>query len=261
MRVARVCHDAGHVGKVKVDKAGNIDEVGNALHTVAQNIVGNAERIGERNFRIGNLLETLVRNDNKRIDKLRKFCNPRLCLRHPLASLKHERFGHDTDGQNIHLSCNPRQYGSCARSGAAAHSRRDKDHISPLQQRADLLNGFFRRTRADRRVCACAEALRDLLADHKLIGCLRLAERLTVSIHGYEADPLDVCGDHAVHGIVSAAADTDNLDIHTALEAIVVFKGHVFFLPDFCFSHPALLERDVPSAFFASRRVLLNLLI
>ena len=41
------CHDGLHVGEVAVDDAGNGDDVADALHGLAQDVVGDAEGFEE----------------------------------------------------------------------------------------------------------------------------------------------------------------------------------------------------------------------
>ena len=36
-----------HVGKVEIDQTGNGDQIADALHRLAQNIVGDSKRIGQ----------------------------------------------------------------------------------------------------------------------------------------------------------------------------------------------------------------------
>ena len=46
-RVSHARHDRLHVGKVAIDDAGDRDDVGDALHALAQNVVGDAEGFEE----------------------------------------------------------------------------------------------------------------------------------------------------------------------------------------------------------------------
>ena len=46
-RIAHAGHDRLHVGEVAVDDAGNRDDVGDALHRLPQDVVGDAERFEE----------------------------------------------------------------------------------------------------------------------------------------------------------------------------------------------------------------------
>ena len=46
-RISHAGHDRLHVGEVAVDDAGNGDDVGDALHRLAQDVVGHAERLEE----------------------------------------------------------------------------------------------------------------------------------------------------------------------------------------------------------------------
>src|SRR5437867_3752282 len=59
---------------------------------------------------------------------------------------------------------------------------------------------------------AGAKALRDLVADTDLVRCVRKEQRLSVGVHRDELDAHQLRTDHAIYGVRSAAADTDDLD-------------------------------------------------
>jgi hypothetical protein len=44
-RGARVLHDRAHVGEVEVDQAGKRDQVADALDALAEDVVGDSERV------------------------------------------------------------------------------------------------------------------------------------------------------------------------------------------------------------------------
>ena len=55
-RVAHADHDAADVGEIAIDQAGRGDDVADALHRLAQNVVGDAERFEEAGA-LGNQVE------------------------------------------------------------------------------------------------------------------------------------------------------------------------------------------------------------
>ena len=66
-RVAHAGHDGLHVGEVAVDDAGDGDDVGDALHRLAKNVVGNAERFEEAGV-FGDREQLFVGDDDGGVD-------------------------------------------------------------------------------------------------------------------------------------------------------------------------------------------------
>src|ERR1700723_622117 len=67
-RVTLAGHDGFHVGEIAIDDAGNGDDVADALHRLAQNIVGDAERFEETGSVLDSFHEALIRNHDYRIN-------------------------------------------------------------------------------------------------------------------------------------------------------------------------------------------------
>ena len=67
-----VAHDRAHVGEVEVDQAGQRDEVGDALHALAQHVVGDAEGVDHRGLLVEHRQQAVVRDDDQRVDLLRE---------------------------------------------------------------------------------------------------------------------------------------------------------------------------------------------
>ena len=45
MGVAGILHDRGHVGKIQIDEAGGVNQLRNALHATAQNVIGDLKGV------------------------------------------------------------------------------------------------------------------------------------------------------------------------------------------------------------------------
>ena len=56
MRVTCVTHDSGYIGEVEVDKTGNNDQIGDALYTLTEYIIGDQERVVQGDGLVGNML-------------------------------------------------------------------------------------------------------------------------------------------------------------------------------------------------------------
>ena len=52
MSVTCIFHNCSNVCKVKVDKTGNLNKLGNALNTLAKNVIGNVESVSKCNLLI-----------------------------------------------------------------------------------------------------------------------------------------------------------------------------------------------------------------
>src|SRR5919206_269762 len=97
-----------------------------------------------------------------------------------------------------------------ARTGSAALTRGDEDHVRALERLLDLVARLGSGALADLRVGAGPQPLRELVADVQLDVGVRHLERLGVGVAGDELDAREARVDHAVDGVGSAAADADD---------------------------------------------------
>ena len=90
--------------------------------------------------------------------------------------------------------------------------RFEKEHIRSLECLLQFIRALFRSFHADLRLCSGAEPFCKLLSD--LHGCRRLAvlKSLFICINSDEFNACDILIDHAVYGIITRTADTDNDD-------------------------------------------------
>ena len=65
---ARALHDRLDVGEVEVDQPGGGDQVGDALHTRQQHLVGGLEGVEHADLPVADLQEAVVRDDDERVD-------------------------------------------------------------------------------------------------------------------------------------------------------------------------------------------------
>ena len=146
VRKARVFHDGGDIGEVEVDKARVADQVGDGLHRLAQDVVGDLKGVGEGDLLIGRVFQALVGNDDKAVDLAAQLLDALLGLRHAAAALKAEGLRDDADGQHAQLAGDLRHDGGRAGAGAAAHAGGDEHHVRVLERLADLVCGSPRQT-------------------------------------------------------------------------------------------------------------------
>ena len=67
---AGVAHDRAYVGEVQVDQSRDRDEVGDALHALAQNIVGHLERLDDGRALLDHLQQAIIGDDDEGVDLL-----------------------------------------------------------------------------------------------------------------------------------------------------------------------------------------------
>ena len=227
MRKPCIPHYGGDIGKIEVNQAGNVDQLGNALHTAAQHIVCNQEGVEQGNIRFGSGAQALVGDDDKRIDIFLQLCNALFRKAHTALAFKIKRLCNDGDRQNAHVFCNFCDYGRGTGACPAAHTGGDKNHIRALNGFADILGALFRCLCACLRVCAGAHAFCGFIADIDL-GCgAGIGKRLQIGVDCDKFNTLDISLDHAVDGVVSAAADTNDFNIDNTRAGIGQFKcGH-----------------------------------
>ena len=72
MRISGILHYRGNIRKVKVYKAGVLDEIGYAGDGLNEDIIGNLKGIGEGDFLVGGKLESVIGDDEQGVDAAKK---------------------------------------------------------------------------------------------------------------------------------------------------------------------------------------------
>ena len=212
------------VPEVEVDEARDGDEVRDALDTLAQRVVGDAERVEHARLLVHDLQQAVVRDDDERVDFLGQEVDALIGLVAAGATLERERLGDDAHRQRADLLAGDLgDDGRRARSGSAALAGRDEHHVRLGERLADLRATFLGRLAAHFGVRAGAQAARELFADvDRLVG-VRHEQSLSIRVHGDELDSSHARFDHAVHGIRAAATDADDLDDRQMLGTYLVW--------------------------------------
>ena len=172
MSITCALHYRSNVSKVKVYVRCYVNKLGYTLNTAAKNVVGNLKCVCKSDSGVRYLLESFVRNDDKRVNKITKLCDTGFSLLHSELTLKCKGLGNDTNCKYIHLSCYSRNDRSSTRSGSASHTCGNEYHISTVKSRLDLLNALFCRSLTNLGLSACAVSLSYLLADSYFISCI-----------------------------------------------------------------------------------------
>ena len=236
--LARVAHDGGNVGKVEVDDdiLAVADELGDGADGLLQNIIRNAECVGEGDLLVGDEFQAVVRDNDHGIDLIGEVGNAGLSLLHAVRALEAEGLRHDGDGQNACVMRDLRDNGCSAGAGAAAHTGGDEDHVGALEHLRNERLGFFGRFLANIRLGACAHAAGQLFADLHLILALGLFKVLLIRVDRNKLDALDVGRDHAVDNVIAGSADANDFD----LDYLICCICH---LSSSCISHSPQLHR------------------
>ena len=211
-RVSHAGHDGLHVGEVAVDDAGDGDDVGDALHRLAQNVVGDAERFEEAGV-FGDREQLLVGDDDDGVDRVDQLLQAALGLGLAALAFEGEGLGDDGDGERAHFAGERGDDRRGAGAGAAAEAGGDEHHVGAFEGFDDLVGVFERGLASDFGIGARAEAVGELDAELDLDRRVRELERLQIGVGDHELDAFEVRLDHAVDGVAAAAADADDLDL------------------------------------------------
>ena len=222
----RVLHHGGDVGKIQVDEARVPNQVRDGLHRLAQHVVGNLEGVGKCNLLVRGVLKPLVGDDDQRIHLGPKLLNAALGLLHPAAPLKAEGLGHHAHGENLLFLGQFRHNRSRAGARTAAHAGSDEDHIRLFQGLGNLVPALLSGLASHLRVRARALPVGQLFADLNFVGGAGDIQRLLVRVDRHKVHALSSGADHAVHYVISSAADADYLNVDNGIGTAFQTKCH-----------------------------------
>ncbi len=223
---AHTLHHRTHVGEIQVHMvvAGNdfIDAAGRFV----KNVVGNPESFLHRSVGGHDFQQSLIGNEDQRIDGSLQFLDALQSLVHPHHAFEDERFGDDTHGQGALVTGNVGDDRRRAGPGAASHARGNKNHIGPFEGRCDLVTVFFGGGSPPGGVTTGAEPFGELGSD--LHGLMRLGilESLKIGIDGKELDAGEAGFDHTSDSVSAGSSDSRYLDISQTFDVFGVFKHH-----------------------------------
>ena len=178
---------------------------------MAKNIVGDAEGLEEAGV-LGDGQEFFVGDHDGGIDRFHEFGDAALRLLHAAFAFKGKRLGHDGDGERAHFAGEGGNDRRRARAGAATESGGDENHVGTFEDFNDLVRVFERGFAADLGIGARAQSVGQLHSELNLGGGARHPQRLQVGVGDDEFDVFHARVNHAIDGVVAAAADTDDLD-------------------------------------------------
>src|SRR5215207_5468060 len=206
-RLTRLGHDRPDVGEVEVDEARQRDQVGDALHALAQDVVRHPEGVDHRSGLVEHREQARVRDYDQRVDLAGEVLHALVGLLAAARALERERLGHDSDGERTDLTGDARHDRRRTGAGAAARARGDEHHVRSLELALDLVVVLDGRGTAEVRVRARAQSTRGVAADVQPGAGGRALERLDVGVHRDELHALHLSLDHAVDGVHAGTTD------------------------------------------------------
>ena len=181
-------------------------------HPLEEHFVGHLERVEDARLLIGDGQQTVVGNDNQRVDLLLQSLNAGVGLHGPAATLEGERSGDHADRQRSEATGDLGDHRCRARSGAATLAGGDEDHVGALDHLFDLFGVRLGGVATDLGIAAGAETAGEVASDVELEIGVAHQQRLRIGVDGDELHALQSGIDHPVDGVDTATADPHDLD-------------------------------------------------
>src|SRR6266700_2436196 len=197
-RAAGPAHHALDVGEVQVDQARRGDQVGDALDTGEQYLVGLAERVHHADVAVAQREQPVVGDHDERVALVAQLVDARLGLYLAPLALERERPGDHADGQRAELAGDLRDDRRAAGTGTAALAAGHEDHVGALEHLLDLVTVVLGGALAHVGIGAGAQAPGQLPADVQLHVGVAHQQRLRVGVDRDELDALEADLDHPV---------------------------------------------------------------
>ena len=210
MSYTLILHDCGNICKVKVDKSRNIDKISYACNSLKQNLVCLLKSIRHGCASVNQLKQLIIGDDYHGVNILPEISYTLVGIGHALLGLKSEGLGNYTYGQYAETLGNACDNRSRTGTGSASHTAGDKYHVCSLKRLLYIICTFLCCLGTHLRLCACAESLGKLLTDLHGSRCLAELKCLLICINSYKFNSGNILIYHAVDGIVSCSAYTDN---------------------------------------------------
>ena len=214
--------------KSRLMMPGNGDDVGDALHRLAQNVVGDAERLEEARV-LGDRQQLFVGDDDGGVHRVDQLLQAALRLVLAALAFEGERLGDHRDRERAHFAGQRRDDRRRARAGAATKTGGDEDHVRAFERFDDFVGIFQRSLAANVGIGARAQAIGQLDAKLDLHRRVRQLERLKIGVRHHEFHAFQVRLDHAIDGIAATAADANDLDLRGVQQLFVEVNANVVF--------------------------------
>jgi len=205
-------HDGAHVSEVQVDQAGHGDQLGDALNTLAQHVVGHPKRFLQAGALVDDLQQPVVGNHDQGIHLALERLDARLGGLNAARAFEREGAGDHADRQGAQFFGDLGHHRRAAGAGATAHAAGDEDHIRAAHHFIQLVGALFGGLASNLRVAAGAQAARQLIPNTDASLGFAEQQSLRVGVDRDEFDPPQPFFNHAVDGITATTADPDHLN-------------------------------------------------
>src|SRR5256885_6103095 len=202
-------HDRFHVGEVAIDDARHSNNVRNALHGLAQNVVRDAKRVEETRAAFDRFHQAFVGNHDDGVHRTDQVLQCLFGLHHAALTFKRKRLRDDGDRQRAEFTRERSHHGRGAGAGAAAEAGRDENHVRAFERLNNFVRIFERGFAANLGIRARAEAFRKFRAELQLHRRLRKLQRLQIGIRRDEFHALHFGANHSVDRVAAATAHAD----------------------------------------------------
>ena len=206
--------------EINVDVRIRGNQVGDALHAGQQCGVGGLERVDDANGAVGQFQQSVVRNDDQRVDFLAQVLDAERGGSGTLRTFEAERTGHHGDGQRALLvgrTCHDR---AGTGSGATALTAGDEHHVGALKRLFDVGLVILRRLGTLFRVGASAQTTAGGIVQRDLDIGVGSQQILCISVDRNKFDALKTLRNHAIDSVASGSTDTDDLDVGLVVEIV-----------------------------------------
>src|SRR3989454_4648876 len=211
--VTLAVHYSFHIGKVAVDDAGHGDDVRDALHGLAKNVVGDAEGVEEAGAALDGVHQALVGNDDDSVNRADKLLKSLVGLHHAPLAFKGEGFRDDGNAQGTQFAGERSDHWRGTAAGASAEAGGNKNHVRAFERFDNFFRVFERGFAANLGIGAGAKALGELRAELQLHPSLRPLPRLQIGVRGDEFHAFELGANHAIHRVAASPAYTDDFDL------------------------------------------------
>src|SRR5215510_2234466 len=169
--------------------------------------------------------QSLVRNGDDGVDTFAQLSQALIGLLHAPPPFEMKRLRHHRHRQRIELRRQGGDDRSAARTGAAAQTRSDKNHVRTFEHFNDLVGIFQRSFTPNAWIRTGAKAFCQATAQLNLDGRTRTLQRLQIGIRHQEFNSFNPGFDHAIDSITTATADANYFYPRTGEWRIIIYEN------------------------------------
>ena len=162
------------------------NQVGDALHAGQQCGVGGLERVDDANGAVGQFQQSVVRNDNQRVDFLAQVLDAKRRGSGTLRAFEAERTSNNRDGESTLLMSRTSDDRAGASTGATALAAGDEHHVGTPKRLFDIRLVVLGRLGSTLRVGTSTETTTGLIGKGNLDIRIRAQKILRIGIYRHK---------------------------------------------------------------------------